>query len=168
MAESGHAVNVANFKKARDIAAGWGAKYVPSNPLLAVASLTSAATAAEASLDDVQANTTPYRNATAACDDAFEPLSKLITRVMKTMKASGIAGSVIEDADTYARKIKGERKTPAIKNDPATSGVDESKASVSASQLSRTQRIEHFDSLRSLLDAQPLYAPNENDLKISR
>ena len=166
MAETGHAINVANLKKAVQIATGWGAKYQPSNPLISIANMTTAAAAADDSLDDVQANTTPYRNATAAADDAFEPLSKLTTRVVKAMKAQGIAASVIEDANTYARKIKGERATPKKKNNPSTPTVDESKSSVSASQMSRTQRIEHFDSLNSVLASQPLYAPNEDDLKV--
>ncbi len=34
MAESGHVVNVANLKKARDMATGWGGKYQPSNSQL--------------------------------------------------------------------------------------------------------------------------------------
>lgn len=167
MAETGHAINVANLQKAVQMATGWGAKYQPSNPLISIANMTAAATAADSSLDDVQTNTTPYRNATAAADDAFEPLSKLITRVVKAMKAQGVAASVIEDANTYARKIKGERATPKKKDDPSTPTVDESKSSVSASQMSRTQRIEHFASLNSLLASQSLYAPNEDELKIS-
>jgi len=167
MAETGHAINVANLQKAVQLATGWGAKYQPSNPLISIVNMTAAATTAEDSLDDVQTTTTPYRNATAAADDAFEPLSKLITRVVKAMKAQGIAASVIEDANTYARKIKGERATPKKKDDPSTPNVDESKSSVSASQMSRTQRIEHFDNLNSVLGSQSLYAPNEDDLKLS-
>lgn len=167
MADTGHAINVANLHTAVQIATGWGAKYKPSNPLISIASMTAAATAADNSLDDVQTATTPYRNATASADDAFEPLSKLTTRVVKAMRAQGIAASVIEDANTYARKIKGQRATPKKKDDPSTPTVDESKASVSASQMSRTQRIEHLSSLNSVLGSQPLYAPNEDDLKMS-
>jgi hypothetical protein len=165
MAETGHVKNVENLQKAIGFATGWGANYAPSNPMLAIGAMTALQAAGEARLDDVQAQRTPYRNATAACDDLFDPLSKRTTRIMKTLKASGVADSVQEDADTYARKIKGERKEPAVKDDPATPGIDESKKSHSASQMSRAQRLENFNSLRSLLDAQPLYAPNETDLQ---
>lgn len=167
MAETGHAINVANLHKAVQIATGWGAKYQPSNPLISIVNMTAAATAADNSLDDVQTKITPYRNATAAADDAFDPLSKLTTRVVKAMKAQGIAASAVEDANTYARKIKGKRATPKKKDDPSTPNVDESKSSVSASQMSRTQRIEHFDSLNSMLASQSLYKPNEVDLKLA-
>jgi hypothetical protein len=113
------------------------------------------------------ANRTPYRNATATCDDLFDGLSKRTTRVMKTLKASGVPESIQDDADTYARKVKGQRKTPKKKDDLSTPDVDESKESHSASQMSRAARLENFNSLRSLLDAQPLYTPNETDLKTS-
>src|SRR6185369_3817583 len=43
---------------------------------------------------------------------------------------------------------------------------DESKNTVSASQQSYTQLVEHFDALLNLLSNDPLYAPAEADLKI--
>ncbi len=128
--------------------------------------MTALIAAAGGEIDGVQTSKTPYRNATAACEDGFEPLSKLVTRVMRAMSAQGIPQSVIDDANTYARKIKGQRKTPAKVDDPSTPGVDESRASHSAAQMSRSQRMENFESLRLLLESQALYTPNENDLKI--
>ena len=164
MAESGHVVNVNNLKKARDFATGWGGKYQPSNSQLDVGKMTTLVTDAETQLDSVQVTKTPYRNATAAADDAFAGLSKLTVRVQKAAKAGGAPASFLDDLETPARKIKGLRATPAVQDDPNTP-VDESQQSVSASQMSRTQRIEHLDEMRSLLESQPLYKPNENDLK---
>ncbi len=60
MAESGHVINVNNLKKARDFATGWGATYQPSNPDLDVAAMSLLVTAAEAELDSVQTQKTPY------------------------------------------------------------------------------------------------------------
>lgn len=165
MAESGHKKNVENLQTAVNFAAGWGATYQPSNPMLSIAAMTATVTNGDGQIDGVQTNRTPYRNATAACDDAFDPLSKLTRRIMKSAKSQGVPESVIEDADTYSRKILGVRKTPIPKDDPATPDVDESQKTHSASQMSRTQRIENFDSLRLLLEAQPLYKPNEVELQ---
>lgn len=164
--EKGHAKNLENLKKERDYAVSWGAKYAPSNPLLLLTNLNAKIDAAEAVADAVQAARTPYRNATAAAEDAFKPLSKLTTRVVRGLKASGVPASVVEDAKTYSRKISGKRLAPAIQDDPNTP-EDESQASHSASQMSRAQRIENFDALILLLDAQPLYSPNEIDLKVA-
>src|ERR1700752_4420925 len=107
MAESGHAKNLENLKKARDFAASWGAAYAPTNPVLLLSYIDSVITAGETVADELQAVRTPYRNATAAAEDAFAPLSKRVTRVMNALRVSGAPDSVVEDAETYARKIQG-------------------------------------------------------------
>jgi hypothetical protein len=164
--EKGHAKNLENLKKARDFAVSWGAKYAPSNPLLLLTNLNAVVNAAEAVADDLQAARTPYRNATAAAEDAFTPLSRLATRLVRGLEASGVPESVVEDARTYSRKIRGKRLAPAIQDDPDTPDIDESESSHSASQMSRAQRIENLDALILLVEAQALYDPNENDLKV--
>jgi hypothetical protein len=166
MSEKGHAKNLENLKKERDFAVSWGARYAPSNPVLLLTNINSVIAAAEAVADALQAARAPYRNATAAAADGFEPLSNLTTRVINALEASGVPASVVEDAKTYARKIKGTRRKAAAVDDPTTPDVDESQASYSASQMSRTQRIENFDALVLLLETQTLYNPNEADLKI--
>lgn len=167
MSEQGHAKNFENLVKARDFAAGWGTKYKPSNPLLSLVNLDKLIGEAVTALDNVQTARTPYRNATAAAEDGFAPLSKLITRVMKALKVSGAPDSIIADADTYARKIRGRSKSPAATDDPNTPNVNESERSHSASQMSRTQRVENLDSLVLLLESNNLFAPNEDELKTS-
>jgi hypothetical protein len=166
MAETGHAKNIENLKKARDFAAGWGSKYMPTNPILAVAGMTALIDNADNVTDDVQNAKTPYRNATSACDEAFAPIGKLSTRIIKGLEAAGVSALVVEDAKTYSRKIKGQRKTavpkPAV---PGNLAVTESPTIHSVSQMSRVQLIEHLDSLRSLAEAQDLFKPNETDLK---
>jgi len=165
MSEQGHAKNLEYFKTARGYAVSWGAKYAPSNQLLLEANLNSIIAAAEPALDEVTDAKTPYRNATAAAQDAFDPLSELITRVINSLKSSGVAASVVEDAKTYSRKIKGQRKKPRPQDDPNSPDFDESPKANSVSQMSRTQRIEFLDQLISLLESQVLYNPNEIDLK---
>lgn len=166
MSEQGHAKNLENLRKERDFAVSWGARYNPTNPLLLLTNFNTVITAAETVADELQAARTPYRNATAAAADAFEPLSERITRVMRALKASGVPASVIEDAETYARKIKGKRASPALKDNPLTPDVDESAASHSASQMSRAQRIEFFDALNLLLESNVIYNPNEEPVKV--
>jgi hypothetical protein len=165
MSEQGHAKNLEHFKSGRTFATSWQAKYAPTNPLLLLTNFDSIISAAEPALDAVTVAKTPYRNATAAAHDAFKPLSELITRVMSALKVSGVPDSVVEDAKTYARKIKGQSKSPKPKDDPNSPNFDESARANSSSQMSRTQRIENLDALISLLESQPLYKPNEADLR---
>ena len=166
MSEKGHAKNLENLKKERDFALSWGAAYAPTNPVLLLTNLNAVIAAAEAVADDLQAARAPYRNATAAAEEAFEPLSKRVTRVMNALAVSGVSANVVEDARTYARKIQGKRATPAAVDDPATPDVDESQQSHSASQMSRTQRIENLDALVLTLETQTTYNPNEPELKL--
>jgi hypothetical protein len=165
MAETGHAKNVEYLKKARDFAVSWGSKYAPTNPNLLIAAINNLIENADNMLDAVQTNKTPYRNATSACEEAFAPLGKLTTRIIKSLQASGVSALVIEDAKTYSRKILGQRKTAKKVVDPNNPAVNESPTTHSTSQMSRVQLIEHFDSLRSLSEAQDVYKPNEADLK---
>lgn len=163
MSEQGHAKNLEHLKKARDFATSWGASYAPTNAVLSLTNMNTVITTGETVADELQAARTPYRNATAAAEDAFAPVSKRITRVMNALKVSGVPQSVIDDAQTYARKITGKTKKAPV-DDPSTPDVNESATGHSTSQMSRVQRIENIDSLRSLLEAQPPYKPNEADL----
>ncbi len=164
MADSSHVKNLENLKKERDFALGWGANYQPSHPDLDPAAMTALILSAEGMLNNVQDNRTPYRNATAACEDGFLLLTPLAQRIRRAAKASGCPQSFLDDLATPIRKILGYRAKPKKKDDPDTP-VDESKDSVSASQLDRQSRIEHLDEARSLLESQSLYKPNETDLK---
>jgi hypothetical protein len=112
MSEQGHSKNLEYFTTARDYAVSWGTKYAPSNTVLLIINFDSIITAATPALDAVTAAKTPYRNAAAAAQQAFDPLSELITRVMNALKVSGVDASIVEDAKTYSRKIKGQRATP--------------------------------------------------------
>ena len=165
MSEKGHAKNLENLKKERDFAASWGANYSPTNPILLLPSINALIAAAETAVDGLQIARTPYRNATAAAQIAFDKLSALVTRVMNALKVSGVSAAVVKDAETYARKIRGKRLSPAVPDNPATPDIDESEGTHSASQMSRTQRVENLNALNLLLESTPLYAPNEDDLK---
>jgi hypothetical protein len=59
----------------------------------------------------------------------FEPLSKLITRVVNAVAASDVPKQVVADVKTIARKIQGTRasaKVATIVDDPNTP-IDESQ-----------------------------------------
>jgi hypothetical protein len=167
MSETGHAKNIEYLKKERDFAVSWGSKYAPTNPVLSIANMSALIASADNAGDTVQVTRTPYRNATSECEETFKPLGRLATRIIKSLKASGVSDLVIDDAKTYSRKILGQRKTPKKADDPKTANVNEAAVNHSVSQMSRTQLIEHLDSLRLLTESQDVYKPNEEDLKNS-
>lgn len=167
--ETGNAKNVANFEDMISFCTGYGATYNPSKAAIKLAALGTKRTDAVNALAAVNAALPPWQNAVNARELVFTPLSKLITRVVNAVEASDVSKQVIDDVKSIARKIQGKRanpKQPTVPDNPATP-EDESAKSISASQMSFDSRIENMDKLIQLLTAQPAYAPNEADLKVT-
>lgn len=161
VSETGHAKNLENMKKKRDFAASWGADYDPTNPILKLDFVNTRIADAEAVADELQSLREPYRAASNAAEDAFAPLSELMTRVERGFKVSGVPSNAVDDLKTYTRKIKGTRKASG-KSGNADNGVVEKGHSVS--QMSRISRIENLDSAITLL-VEYGFKPNEVELK---
>lgn len=164
--EIGHAKNVANLETLISFCTGYGAAYNPNKPSLKLPALNTLHTNSQTALDDVAAVMPDYINAVNAREIAFEPLSRLVTRVINALDASNVPNQTVADAKTYARKIQGRRSSPKIPDDPNTP-EDESLNSISASQMSYDNRLANFNSLIQLLASLPAYAPNEADLTVA-
>lgn len=166
--ESGHAVNVANFNALITFVTGYGESYNPSNNLIKLPALQEMSGVAAEILGGVNTALSAYNAAVAAREVLFGPLSKMVTRVMSFLKASGVSAQVYDQVYAVARKIKGTRASAIIKPEPSVDGtepVSEPKQ-VSASQMSYDSRAENFGKMVQLLAGIPEYNPNENDLKI--
>jgi hypothetical protein len=166
--DSGHAVNVANFNDLITFVTGYGETYNPSNNLIKLPALQEMAGVASEALGAVNAAIPAYNGAVAAREVIFEPLSKLVTRVMNFLKASGVSVQVYDQVNTVARKVKGTRASAIIKPEPPVEGAEPVPVvkQVSASQMSYDSRAENFAKLIQLLAGIPEYNPNENDLKV--
>jgi len=166
MSEKGHAKNIANFLLLVEFVVAFGAVYNPSNALITLASLNATKTAAEALLDKLNTKFAALTNAVNAREILFANLSALTTRIVNAVKASGASDQFVADVKTLARKIQGRRKSEKAIDDPNTP-EDESKKAHSASQMSYSNRAENFSTLTALAKSEPIYAPNEADLKTS-
>lgn len=165
--ETGHAKNVANFNELISFVSGYGETYNPTKETIKLTALQTLAASAKSSIDAVNAAIPAYSNAVSAREVAFEPLSKLITRVVNALKATDTASQVDESAITLARKIQGKRATAKITEEEKTAAATEGKEinQISSSQMSYDNRLDNFDKLIQLLNTIELYAPNETELK---
>lgn len=164
--ETGHAKNVANFEDLISFCTGYGASYNPSKAAIKLPALNTLHTEAVSKLAAVNSAQTPWSNTISAREIVFEPLSKLITRIVNSLEASDVPKQVVDNAKTIARKIQGKRATPkntTAPTDPALP-VEENSKNISASQMGFDNRIENMDKLIQLLSAQTGYAPNETEL----
>lgn len=160
--ESGYAKNVANFERMISFVKGYGPKYNPSQEIIKIPALEETHSAADKSLDKVhdakQTATVPINER----DEAFRPLKTLVTRIVNALDASGASDSIVKDAKTLARKIKGERA--GEKKEEEQVGDEKN---ISASQMSYDNRLNNFKELVTLLSKELLYKPNERELSVT-
>jgi len=81
-------------------------------------------------------------------------------------KASGADKPVLDDLNTYRRKLSGQRKSKVPKDNPNTP-ENEANKSHSASQMSYDNQIGNVDAMIALLSNISSYKPNEDELKMA-
>ena len=162
--ETGHAKNVANFQDLIAFVTGYGATYNPTKNALKLPQLNTLFVSGQNALADVVIKNTAYNNAVNARIATFYGLRALCTRLVNALQTTDASAEKIADAKGFNRKIQGQRSTKiATIVDPTTPAP----TTISSSHQSYDQLIQHFAGLISVLQSEPTYAPNENDLKIA-
>jgi hypothetical protein len=166
--ETGHAKNVANFQDLISFCTGYGATYNPSKAALSIASLQTQLANAQAALQTVKTTQTAFNNATNSRMLAFKPLKPLGTKIINALDATDASVETVKDARSINRKIQGQRATPKAAEtavaEGATPPVDKT---ISSSQQSYDQQIEHLAKFIELLSADSNYSPNETELTVT-
>lgn len=162
--EIGHAKNVANFQDLISFVTSYGATYNPSKNGLRLPQLTALQTASQTKLAEVVAKNTAFNNAVNDRMTAFDGLKALSTRLVNALESTDATTEKIKDAKVFNRKLQGKR---ASSGDAPTDPNAQVPATISASQLSYDQQIQHFAGLISVLQTEASYLPNELELKIA-
>ena len=172
--ESGHAKNTANFDHLIALLVTYGTNYTPSNPSLAITNLQTVLTNAQTALTTVKNEYNGWKNATNSREIAFEPLKGLSTRLLNTLMSVGANEQTIKDYKTLNAKVQGSKLTKAdsgIVADPSEDNANKTtlpvKKTVSVSQQSFDNLIEHYDKIIKLLASVPAYNPTEVALKVA-
>ena len=162
--ETGHAKNVANFQDLIAFVTGYGATYNPSKNSLKLPQLTALQTTSQTKLSDVIGKNTSYNNAVNDRLTAFSTLKALSTRLVNALETTDASPEKIKDAKGFNRKMQGKR---ASSSDAPTDPNTPAPTTISSSQQSYDQQIQHLAGLISVLQSEPTYTPNETDLKIA-
>ncbi|MCC6938769.1 MAG: hypothetical protein IT226_11155 [Flavobacteriales bacterium] len=159
--ETGHAVNISNFKLLIDQCDAFGVPYNPSNASLTIVNMTAQWTTADGAH---QALTAAVQAAKAPINDRqilFEPTEKLVTRTLNYFNSTTASDQIKADAKGLADRYRGHgvgvAKLPDGTPDPAD---------VSTSHQSFVQKADTFKQLVDLYGGDAAYAPNEADLKL--
>lgn len=162
--ETGHAKNVANFQTLITFVEGYGTAYNPSKSTLKIGALNTLLADAQRKLADVIPLNTAYNNVVNDRIIEFSTLKPLATRVINALQATDANKETIKDAKTINRKMQGGRVSKPLQ--PVDPNATAPKT-ISSSQQSYDQQIQHFTSLIELLTAESTYTPNETDLTIA-
>ena len=162
--EVGHAKNVANFQDLIEFVIGYGATYNPSKNSLKLPQLIALKDNAQAKLNDVITKNTIYNNKVNERMVAFGNLKSFSTRLVNALQTTDATNETINNAKTFNRKMQGKKastaQTPTDPNTPAPT-------TISTSQQSYDQLIQHLAGLKSVLETEPSYTPNEVELQIA-
>jgi chromosome segregation ATPase len=161
--ETGHAKNVANFQDIIEFVTGYGTTYNPSKNSLKLPQLIALKASAEGNLADVITKNTNYNNKVNDRTNAFSGLKSLSTRLVNALQTTDATSETIGNAKTFNRKMQGKKassgQTPTDPNTPAPT-------TISTSQQSYDQLIQHLSGLKEVLKAEPSYTPNETELQV--
>lgn len=162
--ETGHAKNVANFQNLIEFVTAYGATYNPSKNSLKLPQLIALKATADAKLANTITINTQYNNATNERQAAFSGLKALATRLVNALQITDASAETIGNAKSFNKKMQGKRasasQTTTDPNAPAPT-------TISTSQQSYDQLIQHLAGLTAVLAAEPSYAPNETDLQVA-
>ena len=170
--ETGHAKNVANFEDLISFCTGYGTAYSPTKNSIKIAAMNTLLTSTRNSMQTVKTTKTAFDNATNAREIAFANLKKLSTRVVNSLEATDATKQTINDAKTINHKIQGKRAGAVKTQQPAPPAEGTIQPPVEVTQISVSQQsydslIENFSKLIVSVTAEPLFIPNETDLKVT-
>ena len=163
MSEQGHALNVAHLQELISRCIGFGSVYKPSNAAIVIASLQAKLAASNNTMDDLGAKVATEDAVETDRSNSFKPLGTRVRRSVNYYESTGTAENKIADAMGFKRKIEGKRAGTLPVPVPGTP-PNTAANTISVSQLSYTQRVEHLEGLIGVYNNDPLYAPNETDL----
>ena len=167
--ESSHLKNVTNLDELITYVASYGESYKPSRATIRLDALKALSASAKPYLSAVSNALPPYDNAVAARKVAFAPVGKLVTRVNNAIKATETTEQVDESVRTIVRKLQGRRATPKKTEAQKAAALADGQAivEISSTQMDYDTRVDNLDKLTKLLTTIPLYAPNEEELKVT-
>lgn len=167
ISETGHAKNIANFEDLISFCEGYGAIYNPTKESLKIPQLKALYQIAQDKLTASKAQKTNFNNATNERRNAFKDLKPLSTKIVNAFAVSGADALAQNNLKSVNKKLQGSTSS-AKKDEPSvnTATTPETAKTISTSQQSYDRLIDHFANVIQVLEQNPVYAPNENNLQV--
>jgi hypothetical protein len=165
--EVGNAKNVALFEDLISFVSAYTPPkpYDPSKNSIKLPNLILKKTDADNVMLGVDQKSPPFIIASDQRKLVFSVIPALASKIRNAVIASDAPAEFLPNVTQITRKLRGSRAKPKQPVDPATP-PDEVPVNISVSQRSYDSQIALFGTLIELLNAQPAYAPNEDELKV--
>lgn len=162
--ESGHAVNVANFKQLVTSCTYFGTPYNPVNAALKLPALNTKAGQADSAMAAVDTAEAVYDLKVRGRALVFAQLDPLTTRIGRAYASMSPNPVSLKKVKGLIGKIQGRRATDPDEPTPDETGNTPPPNTISASQTGFDNRVSNFGRLVQALLADATYQPNEADL----
>lgn len=164
--ETGHAKNVANFQALIEEVKTMP-KYRPNSERFAIAGLEAKYQASLGSTNALNKVNIALGNLITDRQILFDPLPQLATRILNGLADTEASDGFKKDAATIARKIQGRRATPKQKETEAPEpGAAPLPKTISTSQQSFDNMVEHYRKLIELLSTEPTYKQADETISL--
>lgn len=163
VSETGHAKIIANFEQLIAFCIGYGSVFNPTKNSLSITEMQNLHQTALNKLNAVKTQKTIFDNATNERRNAFANLKPLATKVFNAFAVSGVDVLAIQDAKSVNKKLQG---TSNKKTETEISASTVTSKTISTSQQSYDRLMDHFANLIQVVEQNPIYNPNETDLKV--
>lgn len=160
--ETGHAINISNFKLLSQKCAGFGLPYNPSNTDLTVVNMEAKWVIADTAQGVIVAAVIAAKEPINERQILFAAKESFVTRSLGILNSTSASAQVKADAKTLADDFRGVTKK---KTTPATPPAPGDIVSISTSHQSYVKRAENYLKYVDLLASIVLYNPNEAELK---
>lgn len=162
--ETGHAKNIANFQLIIDACTGYGPSYKPSDADLALPALNTKKAACAAAHSAVKDPLAIYGQAVGDREALYATVDPLTTSILNMFQLTDAPANVKKSAKTIADKIRGANRK---RKSPPPPGEAPEANDHSTSQRSFVMIADNFESLISIVKAEPTYNPAEDNLKVA-
>lgn len=164
--ETGHAKNVANFQSLLEFLKSYGSNYNPTKNTLKIPQLETLYADAQAGINKVTTKYAVYNNTANSRQIAFANLKPLATRLINALQSTDASELVVKDAKNANRKLQGKRAASSTVASPIPLHMP-APNTISVSQQSYTNQLQHFAAILAVLENEPNYTPNETELNIA-
>lgn len=162
--ETGHAKNIANFQTLIEYVQGYGSAYNPSKQNIQLSALLALKGSGDAEMANTLSKNNNYKNRVNERQLAFSGIEKLASRLVNALEATDSSAGSIKNAKSFRQKILGKRVAPPK---ASTDPENENPKTNSVSQKSFDQITEHLSGLKTVLESEASYAPNETELQVA-